>query len=196
VNPRTGRPWSTPTLRRRARPDDESHVSSAQFAATRHPYGVPVKIRQPISERLPSGEYLLRQLRHEEKDRVLKLFPRDVCEFKTGDRVAVHKAISLYNPKTQVYRGLVIDKRRGPHASFTLRCVKEETMFEIQLPLFSPFIRKIEMQAPGTSRRNKIYETRNMSAIARLLFLALLPSHRFWLQGRGGHQESEPQPAE
>lgn len=162
VNPRTNRPWSSFTVRRRNRAPDESRISSEQFAATRKPYGVPVKVRQPISERLASGPYLLRQLRHEEKDRVLKLFPREACEFKTGDRIAVHKAISLYNPKTQIYRGLVIDKRRGPHASFTLRCVKEETMFEIQLPLYSPFIRKIEMQSPGTSRRNKIYETREM----------------------------------
>ena len=117
--------------------------------------------RPPPELREPSPKHLMQILEREEVERILKKYPLEVCEFETGDRIIVHKLISLHSPKTQIYKGLVTGKRGGLlSASFRLRCVKAETLFEIKFPLYSPFIKKIEMQQKGPGGRKQRPELR------------------------------------
>lgn len=104
----------------------------------------------PVEQRKPSPAFLLQQLRGEEVKR-LDALPREIVSFKVGDKIAVTKLISLSDDKLEVVKGLVIEKRREGQleSSFTIRNTSVGVAYELSLPFFSPFIRKIAMIERG-----------------------------------------------
>src|SRR4051794_41951959 len=84
---------------------------------------------------------------------------REVPRFKAGDTVRVHfTVIEGQRPRVQVFEGIVI-KRQGAGAreTFTVRKNSFGVGVERTVPLHSPEIVKIDVQAIGDVRRAKPY---------------------------------------
>ncbi len=148
---------------------EKNSLSAEQFAKTRRPFPYPVISKLPVAERAPSHDYLMQQLRGEEVDR-LKHLPRQVADFKVGDRVAVTTLLTLSPTgknadKVEVIKGVVLERRRREQldASFTIRNSSVGVAYELSFPLWSPFIRKIEVLDRATDvRRAKLFYYRRL----------------------------------
>ena len=151
--------FSPKTLRRQAIARASPHyMSHEEFQRCRQPFPAPVVSKLPLSHRALSPASLLQQLEREELSRMIADFPSHRDDFRAGDRVCVTKYISL-SDKSRVDRvfGIVIARRGGTglSASFTLRNLKLDEAFELQLPLWSPFIVRIDLLERSHMRHKK-----------------------------------------
>ena len=87
-----------------------------------------------------------------------KQFP----EFKAGDTVTVaYKIIEGSKERIQLYRGVVIEKKR-----FTVRKMSGTVGVERIFPIESPNIESIEINKIGKVRRAKLYYLRKLTGKA------------------------------
>jgi large subunit ribosomal protein L19 len=87
----------------------------------------------------------------------------DLPEFVPGDTVRVHVKIKEADKeRIQVFQGVVVGKRGGTSASFTVRKVSYGVGVERIFPLHSPVIDRIEVLTKGRVRRAKIYYLRRL----------------------------------
>jgi len=87
----------------------------------------------------------------------------DLPSFAAGDTVKVHVKIKEgEKERIQAFQGVVISKRGGAHATFTVRKVSYGIGVERIFPLHSPVINKIEVITHGRVRRSKIYYLRKL----------------------------------
>lgn len=165
------RVWSRKTIQRRTQERPSWYLSSAELQKARAPL-VPrpsrglYPVKTPLAEREPSPAFLMKQLESEEKEKMATKFPRKMDSFRPGDTIAVTKHVSLYREKYEVIKGFVMTKTRkkdGLEATFTIRNIKLEEPFEMQIPLWSPFIVKIEKLHTGDERRKRLWYVRNMT---------------------------------
>ena len=87
--------------------------------------------------------------------------------FRVGDRVNVSVRLKEGDKeRIQVFRGLVISKcpksGRGVAATFTVRKISEGVGVERIVPVHSPFIEKIEIEASSEVRRSRLYFLREL----------------------------------
>jgi large subunit ribosomal protein L19 len=146
-----------------------SSFSAEQFARTRKPFDVPVTTKLPLEERRPSAAKLLSTLAQNEVSSLKKL-PRELARFDVGDRIAVTQLLSLHEDKLQTIKGVVVSKRRREYlnASFTILNVIDGVKAEVLIPLYSPFIRKIEVidrlkERGFKTTQRKLYHFRNLA---------------------------------
>jgi len=162
--------FSRITLRRNAlKKASPWYMSHAEYQRARRPFPAPVVSKLPLSHRSLSPYTLINLLQHQEKQRILVEYPSHRDRFVTGDRICVTKYISL-SDKTKVERvyGFVIARHGGKslNASFTIRNIKLGEAYEIQYPLYSPFIIRIDLLTKGPHNkrhgqsRAKMYEMR------------------------------------
>jgi ribosomal protein L19 len=120
-------------------------------------------------DRLPKPRFQIRILEQEEIARIHKEHPREVEEFRAGDKIKVTKYLSLQSDKTEVVRGMVLARNKGTrlNATFTLINRRLGDVFELTLPLHSPFITKIEVMDKRPDdpvfKRNKLYHVARMN---------------------------------
>jgi len=87
----------------------------------------------------------------------------DLPSFAAGDTVKVYVKIKEgEKERIQAFQGVVISKRGGAHATFTVRKVSYGIGVERIFPLHSPVINKIEVITHGRVRRSKIYYLRKL----------------------------------
>jgi len=129
--------------------------------------GVPVETKLPFHLREHSPEFEMRRLRHLEATKMAADPQRAICSFVPGDRIVVTKYVSL-NDRTKFERvaGLVLARSRGDRltASFLMRAHKLGEDYELRMPLWSPFIARIDMverNPEGPNRRRKQYLLRD-----------------------------------
>lgn len=151
--------FSRTTLRRQSLAQSQPHyMDHAEFQRSRQPFPAPIVSKLPLSHRALSPASMMEQLRAEELHRVQTRYPSHRDKFQAGDRVCVTKYISL-NDKTKVERvvGLVVSRHGGTgiNARFTVRNVKLEESFELQFPLWSPFIVRIDVIEKGPRRHER-----------------------------------------
>ena len=86
---------------------------------------------------------------------------RKLPDFRSGDTIRVIvKVKEGGKERLQEYEGLVIKKRRGPQASFTVRKISFGVGVERIFPLDTPSIHSIEVVRQGRVRRSKLYYMR------------------------------------
>ncbi len=89
---------------------------------------------------------------------------RKLPDFRSGDTIrVVVKVKEGGKERLQEYEGLVITKRRGPQASFTVRKISFGIGVERIFPLDAPSIHSIEVVKQGSVRRSKLYYMRERS---------------------------------
>ena len=144
------------------------YMSHEEFQRCRRPFPAPVVTKLPLSHRAPSVHALRQQLEREEQARILTTYPSHRDAFHTGDRICVTKYVSLSDrQKVERVTGLVIARNggKGVNAMFTIRNVKLEEAYEIQYPLYSPFIVRIDVLERRKGRsgvgRAKIFHVRD-----------------------------------
>ncbi|MBA4367948.1 MAG: 50S ribosomal protein L19 [Desulfobacterium sp.] len=87
----------------------------------------------------------------------------DYPEFTSGDTVTVYVKIKEgEKERIQAFQGVVISRRKGTTASFTVRKVSYGVGVERIFPLNSPIIDRIEVSTLGRVRRSKIYYLRKL----------------------------------
>ena len=151
------------TSRANSRSETNS-LTKEQFARTRKPFDFPVLTKLPIAERTVSHDALMSQIRDEERDKIATL-PREIEDFKVGDKIAISSLISLSGDKLELVKGLVVAKRRKNRvdANFTVRNVCMGVGYELTFPLYSPFLRRIRVLERGQNiRRAKLYFLRDL----------------------------------
>ncbi|PKQ64308.1 50S ribosomal protein L19 [Labilibaculum filiforme] len=86
-------------------------------------------------------------------------------EFKAGDTISVSYKIKEGNKeRIQIFRGVVIQiKGTGTTKTFTIRKMSGNVGVERIIPLFSPFIDKIEVNKRGRVRRARIFYLRELT---------------------------------
>lgn len=146
-------------------------MSHTEFQLARQPFNSPVHTKLPFQYRKFSPNYLMAVLQREEQSRILTEFPRHVDKFVTGDRVCITKLISLIDrSKIERIYGTVIATSRMNHvdAMFVIRNIKLGEAFELNIPLYSPFIVRIDVLQRAKSKytRKKQYEIRDMDTSA------------------------------
>jgi large subunit ribosomal protein L19 len=88
---------------------------------------------------------------------------KGVPDFRAGDTVRVHVKIREGDKeRLQVFEGVVIRRRRGDHASFTVRKTSYGVGVERVFPMNSPAIHHIEVAARGKVRRSRLYYLREL----------------------------------
>lgn len=88
---------------------------------------------------------------------------KDIPDFRSGDTVRVHVKIREgEKERLQVFEGAVIRRRRGDHASFTVRKTSYGIGVERVFPLNSPAIHHIEIVGRGKVRRSRLYYLREL----------------------------------
>ena len=107
----------------------------------------------------------MRALRAAEVARLKSDPARHIDDFKAGDKIVVTKYISL-NDRTKFERiaGLCLARHRGTRlsASFLMRSHKLGEDYEMQFPLWSPFIAQIHRVEEGKQHfRQKMYYLRD-----------------------------------
>lgn len=103
------------------------------------------------------------QLRNEEVEKIKIKFPREIPDFKAGDRIAVTKYLQLNDEsKFEVIKGMCLARsHRNLESNFTIINNKHDTTFEMKLPLWSPFIKKIEILQKGNIKKKKAFYLRD-----------------------------------
>lgn len=133
-------------LERRATRQANRIISPEQYQRVKKPFDFPVVTNVPLEQRKIKQRVVLDQLNEVELAR-LRTLPRETVPFRVGDRIAVTALLCMTEAKTQVYKGTVIQSKRGRglHGRFTLRNGSSGGFYEITFPYWSPFLRKIEM---------------------------------------------------
>ncbi|KKU64053.1 MAG: 50S ribosomal protein L19 [Candidatus Amesbacteria bacterium GW2011_GWA1_47_16] len=88
-------------------------------------------------------------------------------EFHVGDLIRLHlRILEGGKERIQIFEGLVIGIRgRGENQTFTVRKMAAGGIgVERILPVFSPWISKIEVKKSGSVRRAKLHYVRSQSA--------------------------------
>jgi large subunit ribosomal protein L19 len=92
----------------------------------------------------------------------------EVPEFKAGDTVTVHYKIREGSKeRIQLFQGVVLQRRGiGATATFTVRKMSSGIGVERIMPVFSPFVDKIEVNKRGRVRRARIFYLRDLKGKA------------------------------
>jgi ribosomal protein L19 len=165
--PVSTRTFTKATLRRQALAQSNpwyiSHHALVRIRRSPLASGAPIESRLPHELREHMPEFEMRKLRHLEASILASDPQRYICPFNPGDRIVVTKYISL-NDRSKFERvaGLVLARSRGDRltASFLMRCHKLGEDYELRIPLWSPFIARIDMvqaNPEGRNRRRKQY---------------------------------------
>lgn len=87
----------------------------------------------------------------------------ELPEFKAGDTITVHYKIREGNKeRIQQFQGVVIQRRgSGNTETFTIRKMSSGIGVERIIPVYSPFIDKIEVNKRGRVRRARIFYLRD-----------------------------------
>jgi large subunit ribosomal protein L19 len=94
----------------------------------------------------------------------------DIPDFVPGDTIRVHVKIKEGDKeRLQAFEGVVIARRRGPQASFTVRKISFGHGVERIFPLHSRVIDKVEVVRSSQVRRAKLYYLRNLRGKAARL---------------------------
>lgn len=93
-----------------------------------------------------------------------KLLKSKLPEFSPGDTVKVFNKIKEGDKeRIQVFQGVVVQKKgSGPGSSFTVRKVSQGIGVEKVIPLYSPFLTRIELVKKGKVKRAKLYYLRGL----------------------------------
>lgn len=149
---------------------EKGSLTDEQFKRTRKPFDFPIDTREERNQKPPGPKELLMMLKTEERQR-LETLPREIDDFKVGDKVAVWSLVDLESDRLEVTRGLVIDKRRKTDldASFTIRNTSIGVAYELSYPLYSPFLRKVKIiQGSEGFKQNKLYWINRLPRAHRL----------------------------
>lgn len=150
------RNWSPKTLRRRSISQSRStYMNHEEFQAARRPWPFPVLTKLPVELRPLNGDLLMRTLQREEQVRMDANYPRHIDRFVCGDRVCVTKYLSL-SDKSKIERlsGVVISTSRlnTLDGRFIIRNTRLDEPVEMNIPLWSPFIIRIDLLQRGEKR--------------------------------------------
>ena len=144
------------------------YMSHEEYQRCRRPFPAPILTKLPLSHRAPSLHTLRHTLQLEEQHRISTHYPSHRDTFHTGDRICVTKYVALSDrQKVERVTGLVVSRHGGAgvNAMFTVRNVKLEEAYEIQFPLWSPFIVRIDVLERRKGRsgvgRAKMYHVRD-----------------------------------
>jgi len=106
----------------------------------------------------------MKQLRAEERDRLMAKYPKKIENFRPGDKVAVTQTSSLSKEKLEVFRGMVISRDGKPmnySASFRVIFRRLGETFEMSWPLWCPFLKRVDVIEKGTRTRKKLHFIRD-----------------------------------
>lgn len=119
--------------------------------------------------------------REQEKQRILTQFPREIEDFKAGDRIEVHRFTELGKPKIEIMRGICLGRRRNKQleASFQIiNSISDATfILTVSSPLHFSFLASqpvfgvLSISGPPTPTSS--------SAILFFECLWILPASRF-----------------
>lgn len=125
--------------------------------------GIP---KAPMRERAPSVYRLMKQVRYDElqrmKHHVLK--NRHIENgFRAGDRVQITKYVSLSNhSKFETIKGMCLGRfNKGLDSHFSILNNKEETTFEMKVPLYSPWVKDIKILKRGNIKTSTCWYMRD-----------------------------------
>lgn len=174
------------------------HIDAEEFAKIQRGYtanGIPH--RAPIAERVAQRDHLIRVLKQEEFDRLMKQYPKKIDHFAVGDRIAVVRKISLNREKYEVISGVVTSMVNGYGADtlFTIRNYVGESAFSLTLPLCSPFITEICVLQKSPSRRAQVSlsssRPHHLSHIHALLCSSLIHNSKSQIRPCSPHEHHE-----
>ena len=96
---------------------------------------------------------------------------RNYPQFSSGDTIAVHVRIKEgEKERTQLFQGVVIKiQGSGIGRSFTVRKMSSGIGVERTIPLYSPFVEKIELLSRGKVRRGRLFYLRSLRGRAARL---------------------------
>ncbi len=96
---------------------------------------------------------------------------RNYPQFSSGDTIAVHVRIKEgEKERTQIFQGVVIKiQGSGIGRSFTVRKISSGIGVERTIPLYSPFVEKIELLSRGKVRRGRLFYLRALRGRAARL---------------------------
>lgn len=116
-------------------------------------------VKLPIEEREYSNKSTMLTLRMEEMKKIRNNWPRNVDRFKAGDRIKITKYITLgRDNKVEVVKGMCIGRTfRNLESYFRIINWKIDVMYEMNIPLWSPFIKSIEVLQAGKISKAKCY---------------------------------------
>lgn len=90
-----------------------------------------------------------------------------VEDFRPGDTVRVsYRVVEGNRERVQLFEGVVIRRREGPSANFTVRRVSRGIGVERTFPLYSPRLEKVATLRRGRVRRAKLYYLRHLTGKA------------------------------
>lgn len=120
-------------------------------------------LRVPMRERALSAKQMIHQLRVEELHKSKKDYPRTIPDFKAGDRISITRYVELgKDNKFEILKGMCIARKNNMNEShFSILNNKSDTTYEMKIPLWSPFIKKIDILQKGTIKTRKAYYLRD-----------------------------------
>ena len=88
----------------------------------------------------------------------------DLPSFSAGDTVTVHKIKEGGKERTQLFKGVVIQRKgKSTTETFTVRKISSGVGVERIFPVLSPAVEKIEVNKEGSVRRARIYYLRGLT---------------------------------
>ena len=83
--------------------------------------------------------------------------------FKAGDRVQITKYVSLTDPsKFEIIKGMCLGRfNKGLDSHFSILNNKEETTFEMKVPLYSPWVKDIKILQRGKIKESTCWWMRD-----------------------------------
>ena len=89
---------------------------------------------------------------------------KELPAFKAGDTITVHYKIKEGDKeRIQNFQGVVLQRAgKGATETFTIRKISGNIGVERIIPVFSPFIEKIEVNKRGVVRRARIFYLRKL----------------------------------
>lgn len=129
-------------------------LSEDEYKAIKSAY-----LKPPMRERQLTPIQLIQTLRKEEILKTKKFHPREIPDFKTGDRIAVTRYMELNNEentKLETVKGMVIGRKNCMNESTVwILNNRHDTTFEMKIPIWSPFVKEIEVLQKGTIKKRK-----------------------------------------
>lgn len=124
------------------------------------------KVVVPMAERQDSVFRLMRQVRWEELQRMEKhvLTDRHIDPgFKAGDRLQITKYVNLGDhSKYETIKGFCLARKDiGLDSHFTIINNKDETSFEMKVPLFSPWVKDVKILQKGNIKTQSCWHMRD-----------------------------------
>ena len=90
-----------------------------------------------------------------------------VEDFRPGDTVRVsYRVVEGNRERVQLFEGVVIRRRAGLSANFTVRRISRGVGVERTFPLYSPRLEKVANLRRGRVRRAKLYYLRHLTGKA------------------------------